>query len=277
MSAWSHTGPKKKRLGGVCHWRRSGEKEEFCVVLVVTRYKFTHRPVNKLRNTPVIWADNSHCHIVCLKRFHIRSSGPGDICGNLVPPDLLVFCAAVKLKRDGVWAFVPIGQLEPAVRYHGNVAHAAARNAWHLDANGVVFQFALRPHLEGRLSSRLHAEQFGSNHHVNCSEPMNHERTILSRSPFLRWSEIRLDRKPKLLEINAAFSAKCEHMRSLTVARHRECAKPQHIVIVHKAFESALHVAVLIVEVRVQEAGLPVRLLGSGNVLGQEVSTCRLL
>ena len=93
--------------------------------------QFTHRPVNKLGNTVAIQADHSNRHVVRLKRLLIRSCSPDDVRGNLLPPDLLIFRAAVKLKCDGVRACVPMGQLEPGIGYHGNVAVLLAGNAWH--------------------------------------------------------------------------------------------------------------------------------------------------
>jgi hypothetical protein len=56
------------------------------------------------------------------------------------------------------------------------------------------------------------------------------------------------------LQIRAAFSAKGENVRSLAIAWHRQGAKPQDIVIVDKAFQPALDIAVLIIKIRVQKA-----------------------
>jgi hypothetical protein len=82
---------------------------------------------------------------------------------------------------------------------------------------------------------------------------MCHERAILSRPPLLRRAEIRLDREPKLLQVRAAFSAERKHMRSLAIARHRQCAKAQDIVIINEALQSTLDIAIVIIEVRVQK------------------------
>jgi hypothetical protein len=142
-----------------------------------------------------------------------------------MPPDLLIFGATVKLKRNGVRASVSIFQLKPRIGYHGNVAHLSAGKAWQLDTKRVLFQLPLRQHPGARNGIVCIAEHVGRNHNVNCSEPMNHERTILSRPFLFGRAKIRLNRKAKSLQICAASLAKDKNMGRLTVSRHWQRAK----------------------------------------------------
>src|SRR5688500_8663779 len=125
-------------------------------------------------------------------------------------------------------------QLEPGVRYDGNLSNLAVGTARHLNANSTALQFPLRQHPGTGYKAVCRTEQVCRNHDVNCSKPMNHEWAVLRRPPLLRRPEVRLNREAKLLQIRATFWPEGKHMGCLAVTWHRQCAEAQHVVFINE-------------------------------------------